>query len=645
MRSTEISLWVIFSICLSFSLKGQIPFDCSGQYYVTLSDELLESPSDLYEVVLDDGIVSFDNIKFNIGGNINAIGYRSTDNFIYGVDPDDHYLYLLDATGQVYYQKTLDLEEGLRYFAGDVTPDGKYLVLIGGTFFSDEAMSLVDLEDPEFNVTNIPLIGQDSRIYDIAFDPIEQTLYGFDSNSRSLVKIDINNGNLSGDFPAQSAIGSIGALFFDTFGNLYAYGGSSSSNTQDVLFQVNKVTGKLTFGAQGPFANGNDGCSCPYTVKVEKVVNPEITLPCTEVDYTFRIANYSGRAQSGLQLIDQLPEGFTINEILYNPYGGSSENTPDVLEIYDLTVHPGLDSIVVRVAIDELPPGLYYNQARLNNLPSQLGGYALSDDPSTLEPEDSTKLELIPLSLEFIEEEQSFCEGDTLIIDATLLGAEILWDDGTDTPIQSITEAGTYVVEAATNCNRIIKTIEVTSEFLDLTTDETFQTINLGEQIDLSINITNTGLSEDILWSDPLDNSLDCLDCVNVTAFPLFDVTYSVYGINEQGCEDEIELRLEVIKPRHLYAPNVFSPNQDGLNDYFFLFGNPNTKIVSLGIFDRWGSNVFRLEGGSLGDSNLGWDGRCQERALQPGVYTWIAEVEFLDGIRKVYTGDITLLR
>ena len=63
---------------------------------------------------------------------LNAIGYRSTDNFIYGIKStatnDD--LVRLDANGTTFQITTLfDLKDNLSYPAGDITPDGKYLVL------------------------------------------------------------------------------------------------------------------------------------------------------------------------------------------------------------------------------------------------------------------------------------------------------------------------------------------------------------------------------------------------------------------------------------------------------------------------------------------------------------------------------------
>jgi gliding motility-associated-like protein len=72
----------------------------------------------------------------------------------------------------------------------------------------------------------------------------------------------------------------------------------------------------------------------------------------------------------------------------------------------------------------------------------------------------------------------------------------------------------------------------------------------------------------------------------------------------------------------NFYAPNAFSPNQDGQNDAFNIFFNPNGCDVitnfSLAIFDRWGGIVFETS-----EVDFKWDGKNRDRILLPGVYVW----------------------
>ncbi len=111
------------------------------------------------------------------------------------------------------------------------------------------------------------------------------------------------------------------------------------------------------------------------------------------------------------------------------------------------------------------------------------------------------------------------------------------------------------------------------------------------------------------------------------------------------GCTDTA-VTLVVLEPnRQVYAPNVFSPNEDGLNDRFILFGPSILSIDMLQVFDRWGSLVW--EGAQLpsGSEPDGWDGRIRGYDPAPGVYVWQAKVLFVDGYQEALSGNVTLVR
>ncbi len=70
--------------------------------------------------------------------------------------------------------------------------------------------------------------------------------------------------------------------------------------------------------------------------------------------------------------------------------------------------------------------------------------------------------------------------------------------------------------------------------------------------------------------------------------------TYTAQLVSEQGCDSTLALDLEIIKPNNYFVPNIFTPNADGDNDFFAIYGNENlTGIVRLQVFDRWGNLVF----------------------------------------------------
>lgn len=93
----------------------------------------------------------------------------------------------------------------------------------------------------------------------------------------------------------------------------------------------------------------------------------------------------------------------------------------------------------------------------------------------------------------------------------------------------------------------------------------------------------------------------------------------------------------------YLDIPNVFSPNGDGLNDYFFprtLLGSRLTRFRML-IFNRWGEQVF--ETATL--DGRGWDGRFNSKIQPQGAYVYQIEAQINGGATEKYQGNVTLIR
>lgn len=458
-------LWLLW--CLS-QLPAQVPFTCQGQYFLSLSSTAT-SNSGLFLVEIDpvSGNTVFNTITPSVGATVNAMGYRSTDNFIYGVNPQLLTLYRVGADGVA---QNLGVPQGIitngfAYYAGDITPDGNYLVLLGQATTNNTSgyLAFVDLNDINYQVTSINLVNPLSGIYDIAFDPYTGELYGFSTGDARLVKIDPATATITSGFPIQPQVNQLGAIFFDVSGNLFGYGAISG---QPTLVSMNKNTGIMTSVANGPPSGGEDGCSCPYTINLEKTVSTQVALPCTEVIYTFIISNGSGVLQTGMQLTDILPENFTVLEILSNPFGGIETISGHAFDINNMSVSSGKDSIRVLVEIGQDALGLYQNQAILSGLPSSLGDFTYSDFPGTLITPDSTPIQINPLDITFIEEEYMICPGGSEVIDASLYGVTYLWEDGTDVPIRVLDTPGDYSVTVTSGCDQVVANITVTTELV-----------------------------------------------------------------------------------------------------------------------------------------------------------------------------------
>lgn len=125
--------------------------------------------------------------------------------------------------------------------------------------------------------------------------------------------------------------------------------------------------------------------------------------------------------------------------------------------------------------------------------------------------------------------------------------------------------------------------------------------------------------------------------------------SYSIIVTNENGCKTEDMILVRVNKDRLVYVPNAFSPNNDGFNDILYVYTGRGVKSVkNLKIFSRWGELVFELPEVALDNNNNpdnGWDGSLKGEPLNPGVFVYVVEVEFIDGRLEIYKGDITLAK
>ncbi len=184
--------------------------------------------------------------------------------------------------------------------------------------------------------------------------------------------------------------------------------------------------------------------------------------------------------------------------------------------------------------------------------------------------------------------------------------------------------------------------LEESSKGLTLSLGPDFS-INAGENVRLQA-IPNFQPTQ-IIWTAS-DSSIVFPDSLIVNIRPANDVTISLELFDEFGCAVIDELFIEVDTKTRIFAPNVFTPNGDGVNDLFSLYGGDNvTGVKRFMVFDRWGDLVYQLENFSA-DGRFGWDGNYQggEPATQ-GVYAFFAVVELFDGSEEIVRGDINLIR
>ncbi|MBK8451224.1 MAG: gliding motility-associated C-terminal domain-containing protein [Saprospiraceae bacterium] len=118
---------------------------------------------------------------------------------------------------------------------------------------------------------------------------------------------------------------------------------------------------------------------------------------------------------------------------------------------------------------------------------------------------------------------------------------------------------------------------------------------------------------------------------------------YHLFVENDFGCIGEDSIYISEKCPVSIYVPNVFSPNGDQINDFFF----PVLKYYTaykLEIFDRWGNLLFISN-----QPEVGWNGRFNEHTMMPGVYVYVILYEGYDEfgryVKRKKAGECNLLR
>ncbi|MEM1322901.1 MAG: gliding motility-associated C-terminal domain-containing protein, partial [Bacteroidota bacterium] len=139
------------------------------------------------------------------------------------------------------------------------------------------------------------------------------------------------------------------------------------------------------------------------------------------------------------------------------------------------------------------------------------------------------------------------------------------------------------------------------------------------------------------------DVGLSCTDCLNPSFVVVEDANLTLVAFDENGCSATDDVFIRALKARNVYIPTAFSPNGDGRNETFEVYPGPNVaEVLSLRIFDRWGDLVYEGQPQGAGE---GWDGFFKGKLMNPAVFVYVAEVLFVDGVTRIYKGDVTLLR
>jgi len=191
---------------------------------------------------------------------------------------------------------------------------------------------------------------------------------------------------------------------------------------------------------------------------------------------------------------------------------------------------------------------------------------------------------------------------------------------------------------------QISNTCGVTSDSLLVDINADIPQLNLsatiplcpGEQITLD---AQQSFLATYLWSNGQADPVITISTPGIYSVEVFTPCVSATGLVEVTAMDDCDGMIDI------FIPNVFSPNDDQVNDKFILSFDGDQQIIAIegSIFDRWGNLVF-----SSKEDPFEWDGRFKDQEVMPGVYVYLIKLTYiLDGEERqeLLAGDVTVVR
>ncbi len=227
--------------------------------------------------------------------------------------------------------------------------------------------------------------------------------------------------------------------------------------------------------------------------------------------------------------------------------------------------------------------------------------------------------------------DRSICIGDTLVLggsptaQGSFLPYSYQWSPGE--AMDDPTAANPRIWPKETTTYQLITFsggCEVAQSTVTITVDP-LPGIDAGDDLAIGLNETTQLLAsggETYVWS-PTEGLSDTISATPV-AQPLQTTTYSLTGTDINGCVNQDSVTVKVRS--ELFVPNLFTPNQDGVNDIFYVYGT-GVMEVQWAVYDRNGQELF-----TSNDIHTGWDGTANGNELPTGHYLWTVKGRYFDG-------------
>ncbi len=246
-------------------------------------------------------------------------------------------------------------------------------------------------------------------------------------------------------------------------------------------------------------------------------------------------------------------------------------------------------------------------------------------------------LPMAPPELLIHDENISFCEGESVLLDAGP-GGFYIWNTGSTNQTITVNNSGTYYVNAINSCGTLSDTVYfyITEENVIAA----FTVDSISGNSPLWVNFTNTSTgANNYAWQFGTTGTSDDENPQHTFIHP--GNHFVLLTASNGDCSDTASIIIHVNScESQVFIPNAFTPNLDEVNQEFFIKANCSFR-TQITIFDRWGKEIH-----SWNDVTQGWNGKNTTGNDMPtGVYVYLFEFEDLNGSKSVYRGQLNLIR
>lgn len=152
------------------------------------------------------------------------------------------------------------------------------------------------------------------------------------------------------------------------------------------------------------------------------------------------------------------------------------------------------------------------------------------------------------------------------------------------------------------------------------------KTVVIGQSVTIKPTISKDVTQ--VTWAPQTNVISSTNDLPDLTVKPKETRQYTIEVKNNGGCKATDNVTVFVIcNGTNIFMPNLFTPNNDGVNDVFYPRGTGIYKIKNLRIYGRWGETIFEKNNFNSNDASAGWNGTFKGQKLNPETFVYTMQI------------------